>query len=159
MTKGQKAAAFSKASELAAEATKTCNASYNVVLNKLILMSKWQAKYDKLMLDAKDQDIIQTDIDLKSAYDAEVVSKAELKAELDALKAEHAKAQAQLTEYRQALAELSKTNSKLVKDIAALLVCGYRCAKIEDTYKCGHNDNFGNPCDIDNCNILRANGR
>jgi len=91
-------------------------------------------------------------IDWKAVYDAEVVRHAELKAE-------HAKAQQQLAEYRQTLAELSNTNSKLVKDIAALSVCGYRCAKIGDTYKCGHNDNFGNPCDIDNCNILRANGR
>lgn len=98
-------------------ATKTCNASYNVVLNKLILMSKWQAKYDKLMLDAKDNDI-----DLKAVYDAEVVRHAELKAELDALKAEHAKTQQQLAEYRQTLAELSNTNSKLVKDIAAMAV-------------------------------------
>lgn len=163
MTKEQKAAAFGKASELAAAATKTENASYMVVLNKLILMSKWQAEYDKLMLDAKDEDVIQTDMDWKAVYDAEVVRHAKveeaLKTELETLKAEHAKAQQQLAEYRQTLAELSNTNSKLVKDIAALSVCGYRCAKIGDTYKCGHNDNFGNPCDIDNCNILRANGR
>lgn len=63
----------------------------------------------------------------KAVYDAEVVRhakvEAELKAELDALKAEHAKVQHQLTEYRQALAELSNTNSKLVKDITALAVC------------------------------------
>lgn len=45
---------------------------------------------------------------------------AELKTELDALKAEHAKAQQQLTEYRQTLAELSKSNSEMVKEITAL---------------------------------------
>lgn len=129
----------------------------------VLKMAKWKDEQHKLELDAKDEDVIQTDMDWKAVYDAEVVRHAKieeaLKAELDTLKSEHAKTQQQLAEYRQTLAELSKTNCKLVKDIAALSVCCYRCAKIGDTYKCGHNDNFGNPCDIDNCNILRANGR
>lgn len=85
-------------------------------------MAKWKDEQHKLELDAKDEDVIQTDMDWKAVYDAEVVRHAELIAELDALKAEHAKAQQQLAEYRQTLAELSNTNSKLVKDIAAMAV-------------------------------------
>lgn len=98
----------------------------------LVEMANWKDEYYKLELDAKDEDVIQTDIDWKVVYDAEVVRYAELKAELDALKAEHANAQQQLAEYRQALAELSNTNSKLVKDITALSVS--RCTENENTH-------------------------
>jgi hypothetical protein len=98
----------------------------------LVEMANWKDEYYKLELDAKDEDVIQTDIDWKAVYDAEVVRHAELKAELDALKAEHANAQQQLAEYRQALAELSNTNSKLVKDITALSVS--RCTENENTH-------------------------
>lgn len=83
----------------------------------VLKMAKWKDEQHN----AKDEDI-----DWKAVYDAEVVRHAELKVELDALKAEHAKAQQQLSEYRQALAELSNTNSKLVKDITALSVSRLR---------------------------------
>lgn len=142
MTNEQEEAAWNKVFALADAVEKINHATYEELKQAYIDVIEWQYEQDKW-----------GDIDWKSAYDAEVVRHAELKAELDALKAEYTKAQQQLAEYRQTLAELSKTNSKLVKDIAALSVCGYRCAKIEDTYKCGHNDNFGNPCDIENCNI------
>lgn len=77
------------------------------------------------MANRKDEQTMQKDedIDWKTVYDAEVVRHAELIVELDALKNKYAKAQQQLAEYRQTLAELSNTNSKLVKDIAALSGC------------------------------------
>lgn len=60
----------------------------------LIEMANWKDEQHN----AKDEGI-----DWKAVYDAEVVSHAELIAELDALKAEHAKTQQQLAEYRQPL--------------------------------------------------------
>lgn len=64
MTTKQKAAAWDKASALAEEATKTSRATYEEVRQACIDMSKWQAKQDKLMLDAKDESIVQLEMSM-----------------------------------------------------------------------------------------------
>lgn len=57
-----KAAAWNKASELAASATKTSRATYEEVRQACIDAIKWQAEQDKLELDAKDESIIQMEM-------------------------------------------------------------------------------------------------
>ncbi len=57
-----KAAAWNKASALADEATKTSRATYEEVREACIDAIKWQHEQDKLMLDAKDESIIQMEM-------------------------------------------------------------------------------------------------
>lgn len=57
-----KAAAWNKASELAAAATKTDRATYEEVRQACIDAIEWQHEQDKLMLDAKDESIIQMEM-------------------------------------------------------------------------------------------------
>lgn len=64
MTTEQKAAAWDKASELAAAATKTERATYEEVRQACIDMSKWQAEQEQLLLDAKDEDIVQCEMSM-----------------------------------------------------------------------------------------------
>ena len=64
MTNEQKAAAWDKASELAAAATKTDRATYEEVRQACIDMSKWQAEQYEVLLDAKDEDIVQCEMSM-----------------------------------------------------------------------------------------------
>lgn len=61
MTNEQKAA-WDKASELAAAATKTSRATYEEVRQACIDAIKWQVEQNKLELDAKDESIIQMEM-------------------------------------------------------------------------------------------------
>lgn len=59
-----KAAAWNKASDLAAAATKTDRATYEEVRQACIDAIKWQVEQDKLELDAKDESIVQLEISM-----------------------------------------------------------------------------------------------
>ena len=99
-----KAAAWNKASELADAATKAYVSTYWEVRQACIDAIKWQHEQDKLMLDAKDESIVQLE---NSMFE----------------RVQH--------------------------------VCHYKCARIGDTYRCANGKSFGEPCDKQNCPIIK----